>query len=306
MSAAATEPRRCGFVAVLGAPNAGKSTLVNRLVGAKVSIVSPRVQTTRNRVSGIAVRGPAQIVFVDTPGIFAAPRRRLERAMVDAAWRALADADAVLVVVDAARRDIDDDTRAILGALKEKGRRALVALNKIDLIARKDALLAKAKAVDDTGAADRIFMVSAEKGDGVDDLLAHVASLMPEGPWHYPEDQLSDMPQRLLAAEIVREQLFARLYQELPHAVAVETESWQEFKNGSVRVAAAIYVERDSQRAIVLGKGGAMIRAIGEAARKELKEILGRDVHLALRVKTRTDWPESRELFEAWGLEWKA
>jgi GTP-binding protein Era len=302
----AAEPRRCGFVAVLGAPNAGKSTLVNRLVGAKVSIVSPRVQTTRNRVSGIAVSGPAQIVFVDTPGIFATPRRRLERAMVDAAWRALADADAVLVVVDAARRGIDDDTRRILGALKERGRRALVALNKIDLVARKDALLAKAKAVDDTGAAERVFMISAEKGDGVADLFAHVASLMPEGPWHYPEDQLSDMPQRLLAAEIVREQLFARLYQELPHAVAVETESWEEFKNGSVRVAGAIYVERDSQRAIVLGKGGRTIKAIGEAARKELKEILGREVHLALRVKTRADWPESRELYEAWGLEWKA
>jgi len=302
----AAGPRRCGFVAVLGAPNAGKSTLVNRLVDAKVSIVSPRVQTTRNRVSGIAVSGPAQIVFVDTPGIFATPRRRLERAMVDAAWRALADADAVLVVVDAARRGIDDDTRRILGALKERGRRALVALNKIDLVARKDALLAKAKAVDDTGAAERVFMISAEKGDGVADLFAHVASLMPEGPWHYPEDQLSDMPQRLLAAEIVREQLFARLYQELPHAVAVETESWEEFKNGSVRVAGAIYVERDSQRAIVLGRGGAMIRAIGEAARKELKGILGREVHLALRVKTRADWPESRELYEAWGLEWKA
>jgi GTP-binding protein Era len=302
----AAEPRRCGFVAVLGAPNAGKSTLVNRLVGAKVSIVSPRVQTTRNRVSGIAVSGPTQIVFVDTPGIFATPRRRLERAMVDAAWRALADADAVLVVVDAARHGIDEDTRRILGALKQRGRRALVALNKIDLVARKDALLAKARAVDDTGAAERVFMISAEKGDGVGDLFAHVASLMPEGPWHYPADQLSDMPQRLLAAEIVREQLFTRLYQELPHAVAVETESWEEFKNGSVRVAGTIYVERDSQRAIVLGKGGRTIKAIGEAARKELGEILGRDVHLALRVKTRADWPESRELYEAWGLEWKA
>jgi GTP-binding protein Era len=292
---------------VLGAPNAGKSTLVNRLVGAKVTIVSPRVQTTRSRVSGIAVRGSTQIVFVDTPGIFAAPRRRLERAMVDQAWRALADADAVVVVVDAARRRIDDDTRRILASLKDKDRVApvLVALNKIDLV-RKDTLLAKAKAVDEIGAAQRIFMISAEKGDGVEDLFAHIAGLMPEGPWHYPADQLSDMPQRLLAAEITREQLFTRLYEEVPHAVAVETETWEEFKNGSVRVSQTIYVERNSQRAIVLGKGGQSIKAIGEAARKELKAMLGREVHLALRVKTREDWAESRELYEAWGLEWKS
>ena len=301
----AAEARRCGFVPVLGAPNAGKSTLVNRLVGAKVTIVSPRVQTTRSRVSGIAVRGPTQIVFVDTPGIFAAPRRRLERAMVDQAWRALADADAVVVVVDAARRRIDDDTRRILASLKDKAAPVLVALNKIDLV-RKDTLLAKAKAVDETGAARRIFMISAEKGDGVEDLFAHIAGLMPEGPWHYPADQLSDMPQRLLAAEITREQLFTRLYEEVPHAVAVETETWEEFKNGSVRVSQTIYVERNSQRAIVLGKGGQTIKAIGEAARKELKGMLGREVHLALRVKTREDWAESRELYEAWGLEWKS
>ncbi len=304
---AAAEARRCGFVPVLGAPNAGKSTLVNRLVGAKVTIVSPRVQTTRSRVSGIAVRGSTQIVFVDTPGIFATPRRRLERAMVDQAWRALADADAVVVVVDAARRSIDDDTRRILASLKDKDRVApvLVALNKIDLV-RKDTLLAKAKAVDEIGAARRIFMISAEKGDGVEDLFAHIVGLMPEGPWHYPADQLSDMPQRLLAAEITREQLFTRLYEEVPHAVAVETETWEEFKNGSVRVSQTIYVERNSQRAIVLGKGGQSIKAIGEAARKELKAMLGREVHLALRVKTREDWAESRELYEAWGLEWKS
>ncbi len=304
MSAAA-EPRRCGFVAVLGAPNAGKSTLVNRFVGAKVTIVSPRVQTTRSRVSGIAVRGATQTVFVDTPGIFHTPRRRLERAMVDQAWRALTDADAVVVVVDAARRGLDEDTRRILATLKEKRRPAIVALNKIDLV-RKDTLLAKAKAVDETGAAGRIFMISAEKGDGVDDLFAHIISLMPVGPWHYPEDQLSDMPQRLLAAEITREQLFTRLYEELPHAVAVETETWEEFKNGSVRVSQVIYVERNSQRAIVLGKGGQSIKAIGETARKELKQIFGREVHLALRVKLREDWADSRELYEAWGLEWKS
>ena len=299
------EARRCGFAVVLGAPNAGKSTLVNRLVGAKVTIVSPRAQTTRNRVSGIAVRGPVQVIFVDTPGIFAGPKRRLERAMVDQAWRALEDADAAVVVMDAARRSIDDDTRRILAALKEKGKSAIVALNNIDLV-RNDTLLAKAKAVADAGASGRIFMISAEKGDGVDDLFRHVAGLMPEGPWHYPEDQLSDMPQRLLAAEITREQIFRRLYEELPHAAAVETETWEEFRNGSLRVSQAIYVERDSQRAIVLGKGGRTIKEIGEAARKELKEILGRDVHLTLRVKTREDWADSRELFEAWGLDWKS
>ena len=295
--------RRCGFVAVLGAPNAGKSTLMNRMVGTKVSIVSPRVQTTRSRITAIGMRGKTQIVFVDTPGIFFGPRRRLERAMVDAAWRAGADADAILLVVDAAKRAIDDDTRRIVEGLKAKNRKAVVALNKIDLV-RKDTLLTKARELDATGAAARIFMVSAVEGDGVEDLAAYLAEQMPEGPWHYPEDQLTDMSERLLAAEITREQLFLRLHDELPHAVAVETETWEEFKNGSVRVAQAIYVERDSQRGIVLGKGGSMIKAIGEAARKELAKILGRAVHLSLRVKTRADWSEARELYKDWGLEW--
>ena len=296
---------RCGFVAVLGAPNAGKSTLVNRLVGAKVSIVSPKVQTTRTRVTAIGMAGDAQIVFLDTPGIFQAPRKRLERAMIDAAWRSAADADVLLLVVDASRKRVDDDTRRILDALKEKGRTAVLALNKIDLV-KKETLLAKADQLFASGAISEVFMISATEGDGVDGLKAHLAGAVPEGPWHFPEDQLTDMPERLLAAEITREQVFLRRYQELPYAIAVETESWEEFKDGSAKVSQAIYVERDSQRPIVLGKGGATIKAIGESARKELEEILGRRIHLMLRVKQRGDWSESRELYRDWGLEFEA
>ena len=296
---------RCGFVAVLGAPNAGKSTLVNLLVGAKVSIVSPKVQTTRTRVTGIAMQGETQIVFVDTPGIFAQPRRRLERAMIDAAWRGASDADAVVLVVDAARQKIDADTRRILEQLGRAGRKSVLALNKIDLV-RKDTLLAKADQLFKTGAIADVFMISATEGQGTDDLVKHLTAAMPEGPWLYPEDQLSDMPQRLLAAEITREQLFLRLHEELPYSVAVETEEWEEFEDGSARVAQVIYVERDSQRPIVLGKGGATIKAIGESARKELEEMTGRKMHLVLRVKQRGDWAESRELYKDWGLEWEA
>lgn len=296
---------RCGFVAVLGAPNAGKSTLVNRLVGAKVSIVSPKVQTTRTRVTGIAIAGAAQIVFIDTPGIFQGPRKRLERAMVDAAWRGARDADVVLLVVDGSRKRIDDDTRRIVDELNRTGRKAILALNKIDLV-RKDTLLAKADALYKTGVVSDLFMISATEGDGVADLMRHLAARMPAGPWHFPEDQLTDMPQRLLAAEITREQLFLRLHQEVPYAVAVETEQWEEFKDGSAKVSQVIYVERDSQRPIVLGKGGATIKAIGEQARKELEAIIGRRVHLALRVKLREDWSDARELYRDWGLEWGA
>ena len=305
MSVPTEAPRRCGFVAVLGAPNAGKSTLVNRLVGAKVSIVSPKVQTTRTRVSGIAVKDATQIVFIDTPGIFATPRRRLERAMIAAAWRGAGDADAVVLVVDAARKRIDPDTRRIHDELARAGRKTVLALNKIDLV-RKDTLLAKADELYKSGAIADVFMISATEGEGVDDLMALLLARMPEGPWHYPEDQLSDMPQRLLAAELTREQLFLRLHEELPYSVAVETEEWEEFKDGSARVAQVIYVERDSQRPIVLGKGGATIKAIGETARHELEQIMGRKVHLVLRVKQRGDWAESRELYKDWGLEWEA
>jgi len=301
----ATPATTCGFIAVLGAPNAGKSTLVNRLVGAKVSIVSPKVQTTRTRVTGIAIEGQTQLVFIDTPGIFRGPRRRLDRAMIDAAWRGARDADMVLLVVDASRARIDDDTQRIAGELKDTGRKAILALNKIDLV-RKETLLDKAKQLDEAGVVSDIFMISATAGDGVDDLKAHIAARVPPGPWHFPEDQLSDMPQRLLAAEITREQIFLRLHQELPYAVAVETESWEEFKDGSAKVSQVIYVERDSQRPIVLGKGGQTIKAIGAGARKQLEEIVGRRVHLMLRVKLREDWSEARELYSDWGLEWEA
>lgn len=302
---AAAPETSCGFVAVLGAPNAGKSTLVNRLVGAKVSIVSPKVQTTRTRVTGIGIEGKAQIVFIDTPGIFRGPRRRLDRAMIDAAWRGARDADMVLLVVDASRARIDEDTQRIVAELKETGRKAVLALNKIDLV-RKETLLDKANALSQSGIVSDIFMISATEGDGVDDLKRHLAGRMPPGPWHYPEDQLSDMPQRLLAAEITREQIFLRLHQELPYAVAVETESWEEFKDGSAKVSQVIYVERDSQRPIVLGKGGQTIKAIGAQARKELEGIVGRRIHLVLRVKLREGWSEARELYSDWGLDWEA
>ncbi len=296
---------RAGFIAVVGAPNAGKSTLVNALVGSKVSIVSPKVQTTRTRVTGIGIEGKAQIVFIDTPGIFRGPRRRLDRAMIDAAWRGARDADMVLLVVDASRARIDEDTQRIVAELKQNGRKAVLALNKIDLV-RKETLLDKASVLSQSGIVSDIFMISATEGDGVDDLKRYLAGRMPPGPWHYPEDQLSDMPQRLLAAEITREQIFLRLHQELPYAVAVETESWEEFKDGSAKVSQVIYVERDSQRPIVLGKGGQTIKAIGAQARKELEGIVGRRIHLVLRVKLREGWSEARELYSDWGLEWEA
>ena len=302
--------QHAGFAAIIGAPNAGKSTLVNALVGTKVAIVSPKVQTTRMPVRGVAVKDETQVVFVDTPGIFK-PRRRLDRAMVTSAWTHAGDADAVVLLVDAQELTANpkgraaDDTHAIIKALKDDGRKAALALNKIDGMKRTD-LLPLVQALTAENTFEQVFMISALKGDGVADLFTWVQGKMPEGPWLYPEDQAADIPSRLLAAEITREQLFLRLYEELPHAVAVETEDWEEFKNGSVKVSQVIYVERDSQRAIVLGKGGATIKAIGAASRQELQELLGRTVHLALRVKPRADWAESRELYRDWGLEWNA
>lgn len=294
-------PTRSGFVALIGAPNAGKSTLVNRLVGAKVSIVSPKVQTTRNRVMGIAIEGPAQLIFIDTPGIFA-PRRRLDRAMVQAAWRGAAEADLIVTLVDAARRAIDPDTARIIAGLKDIKRKAILALNKIDLI-KRERLLALARRFDEEGVFTDIFMISAETGDGVDDLRKTLAARVPPGPWHFPEDQLSDMPMRLLAAEITREHLFRQLHQELPYALTVESESWEDFKDGSVRVQQVIFVQRDSQKAIVLGKNGQRIRAIRAAAQAELEEILGRRVHLFLYVKVREDWLEDPARFREMGLD---
>ena len=297
------QPRRAGFVAVIGAPNSGKSTLVNRLTGAKVSIVSPKVQTTRTRVLGIRIVGQTQIAFVDTPGLFQ-PRRRLDRAMIAAAWGGAAEADRLLLLVDAAAGE-DRDTGAIVARLKEMGRRdVILALNKVD-IADKPKLLALAEHYNRAEIFSDIFMISAETGDGVDDLLGALAGRMPEGPWLFPEDQMSDMPERMLAAEITREQLYLQLQQELPYKATVETESWQERDDGSVRVEQIIYVEREGQRSIVLGKGGARIKSIGQAARTELERLLERRVHLFLFVKVREKWEEDPERYRALGLEFK-
>ena len=296
-------PRHCGFAALVGAPNAGKSTLLNALVGAKVSIVTPKVQTTRTRVTGIVVEGATQIVFVDTPGIFTKTKRRLERAMVASAWAGAADADQVVVVVDGTRKGIGDDTRRILDGLREAGRKAILALNKVDLI-RRPELLPRAAQLNQAFPFTATFMISARTGDGVADLRRHLAGLMPEGPWLFAEDDLSDISERLLAAEVTREQLFLNLHDELPYDLSVETESWKEFKNGSIKIQQVVYVRRDSQKSIVLGKGGKTAKAIGEAARKALEAQLGRPVHLFLFVKVREAWPDDPERFKAIGLDW--
>ncbi|MGE0724633.1 MAG: GTPase Era [Alphaproteobacteria bacterium] len=294
-------PTRCGFAAILGAPNAGKSTLVNRLVGSKVAIVSPKVQTTRTRVLGIALRDATQIVWVDTPGIIE-PRRRLERAMVAAAWRGAADADAIILLVDAAR-GIDAGARRIMAELETSSRKAVLVLNKIDLV-KPEQLLPMAAELDRRGLFTDTMMVSAKTGDGVEDLAAMIAARMPLGPWLYPEDQVADMPLRLLAAEITREQLFLQLDQELPYATAVETETWEEHRDGSVRIGQVVYVMRPTQKAIVLGRQGRQIKAISAAARKEIEKVLERRVHLVLFVKERPGWQDEREVYEAQGLEW--
>ena len=300
----AAAPTRCGFVALLGAPNVGKSTLLNSLVGTKVSIVSPKVQTTRARIRAIAIVGASQIVFVDTPGIFA-PTRRLERAMVAAAWSGAQDADLLVLVIDASKRRHDADSERIIEGLKAQGRPARLVLNKIDKIKRPQ-LLELAARYDAAGIFERIYMISALNGDGVRDLLDDLAGVLPEGPWHYPEDQLSDLPERLLAAEVTREKLFLALHQELPYALTVETESWEEFKNGSLRIEQVIYVRRDSQKAIVLGKGGRAIKAMREAAQTELSESLGRPVHLFLFVKVREGWIDDPARYRPWGLDFGA
>jgi len=294
-----------GFVALIGAPNSGKSTLLNALVGAKVSIVSRKVQTTRARVLGIAIEGRAQIAFVDTPGIFA-PRKRLDRAMVAAAWQGAADADLVAVLVDAygSVRSTDRETEAIVAKLKESGRKAVLVLNKVDLV-NPPQLLGLADRLNREGVFTDIFMISALTGDGVGDLRKHFAKAMPPGPWLYPEDQISDMPDRLLAAELVREQLFEQLHQELPYAITVETEAWEEREDGSVKIDATIFVQRDNQRAIVLGKGGERIKAVGAGARKGLEALFERRVHLFLFVKVREKWQDDPERYRAMGLEWE-
>jgi GTP-binding protein Era len=300
------EPRTaCGIVAVVGAPNAGKSTLVNALVGAKVSIVSPKVQTTRARVMGVAMVGATQVVLVDTPGIFTGPRRRLERAMVKTAWRETGDADEIAMLVDVSRKGDDPDTAAILEGLRGAGRHATLVLNKIDLV-KRPLLLGLAQRLNASGMFDHTYMVSALTGDGVDDLKRDLAARMPEGAWLYPPDQLSDMPERLLVAEIVREKLFLQLHKELPYALTVETEGWKRFRDGSVKVELVIYVERDSQKGIVLGKGGARVKAVGAAAREELQALLDCRVHLYLFVKVREKWAEDPERYREMGLDFDA
>jgi GTP-binding protein Era len=291
---------RCGFIALIGAPNAGKSTLTNALVGSKVTIVSPKVQTTRTLLRGIAMVDQAQLVFVDTPGIFA-PRRRLDRAMVTSAWGGAADADIVALLIDA-KQGLDEEAVAILDQLGQVRQPKLLILNKVDLV-EKASLLALAQAVNARASFEATFMISARSGDGVDDVRRWLADRVPEGPWHYPADEVSDAPIRQLAAEITREQLYHKLHQELPYQSTVETETWTERKDGSVRIEQTIYVERESQRKIVLGKAGQTIKAIGEASRRELAGILEHPVHLFLFVKVREDWGDDPERYRQIGLE---
>jgi GTPase len=300
----AAEATRCGFVAVIGAPNAGKSTLVNALVGAKIAIVTPKVQTTRSRLLGIAIEDATQILLVDTPGIFR-PKRRLDRAMVKAAWQGAADADEIALVVDAGENPPSEETMSIVAGLKEAGRKAILVLNKIDQAPRAN-LLELAQLLTAEGVFTETFMISALTGDGVEDLKGRLARCLPEGPWLYPEDQVSDAPLRFLAAEVTREQLFLQLHQEVPYATTVETESWEEFQDGSLKVSQIIYVQREGQKAIVLGKGGVRIRSIRLAAQSELGAMIGRRVHLFLFVKKRENWSDDPALYRELGLDYEA
>jgi GTP-binding protein Era len=291
---------RCGFVALIGAPNVGKSTLVNALVGSKVTIVSRKVQTTRALIRGIVVENNAQIILVDTPGIFS-PKRRLDRAMVSTAWSGAHDADLVCVLLDA-REGLDEEAEAIFAKLSDVAREKILVLNKIDLVPR-EKLLALAKTANERLTFAGTFMISALSGDGVDDLRRTLASMVPIGPFHYPEDQMSDAPIRQLAAEITREKIFQKLHQELPYRSTVETDSWTERKDKSVRIEQTIFVERESQRKIVLGKGGATIKSIGADARREIADIIEQPVHLFLFVKVRENWGEDPDRYREMGLE---
>jgi GTP-binding protein Era len=292
------EQTRAGFVAVIGAPNAGKSTLVNALVGQKVAIVSPKAQTTRARLMGIAIHDNAQILLVDTPGIFA-PKRRLDRAMVAAAWTGAQDADLVLLVIDASERVRED----VLAGLEKRHQPLFLVLNKVDLV-KKPELLNLATDLTARLNPDQVFMISATQGDGVPDLKQALADVMPPGPWLYPEDELSDATDRMIAAELTREQVVNQLYQELPYATAVETETWSDRPDGSTEIRQQILVERDSQKAIVIGKGGQRLKAIGAAAREQIAHHLGRPVHLFLHVKVAPKWDEDRGLYREIGLDW--
>ena len=295
---------RSGFVALIGPPNAGKSTLMNQMVGQKVSIVTPKVQTTRSRIRGIAMRGTSQMVFVDTPGIFT-PKRRLDRAMVHAAWQGADDGDVLLLLHDCARNVIDDDTLAILAKIKEQKLTVSLVLNKTDL-ATPEKLLTRTKALSDEYEFEKIFMVSAEYGHGVEDVKSWLAEKMPISPYLFDPEDLSDLPQRLLAAEILREKLFLNLHQELPYQMTVETDSWEEKKDGSAEIRVSVYVSREGHRGIVLGKGGQTLRRIGQSARLELEEALDRRIHLLTHVKYRKDWMDDKDRYTDWDLNFDA
>ena len=299
-----TAETKCGFVALIGVPNSGKSTLINQLVGAKVSIVTHKVQTTRARVRGIVMQGPEQLVMVDTPGIFK-PRRMLDRAMVSTAWGEAGEADVIVLMIDAARGLEEGSLKIIEGLAKSKAnakKPIAIALNKVDTV-KRDELLALAHACDETGIADDIFMISALNGDGVSDLLEWCGEHMPLSPWHFDPDTLSDMPQRLLAAEITREKLYLRLHKELPYASTVETEQWESRDDGSVRIDQTIFVDRESQKPIIVGKGGQTLKSIGAESRKELESLLGHRVHLFIHVKVREKWAEEQARLREIGLD---
>ena len=300
-----TDETRAGFVALIGEPNAGKSTLLNRMVGAKVSIVTHKVQTTRARIRGIAIEGAAQIVFVDTPGIFR-PRRRLDRSMVKAAWGGASDADIVVLLIEA-HRGLTEGAEAIIQRLRDEmpqGKPVALAINKIDRV-KAEVLLALAQKVNESFPFAKTFMISAERGHGVDALREWLAAQVPEGPWFYPEDQIADLPMRMIAAEMTREKLTLRLHEELPYQLTVETENWEDKPDGSTRIDQVVYVSRDGHKGIVLGNGGETIKAIGVAARAEISAFLDRKVHLFLQVKVRENWQEEAERYSEMGLEFK-
>ena len=293
--------QRCGVVAILGAPNAGKSTLVNALVGQKVAIVSPKAQTTRARLMGIAIAGETQMLLVDTPGIFT-PNRRLDRAMVKAAWEGANDADRLVLVIDAAAK-VGPRVEQVIEGVEARSEPKILVLNKVD-IADKGQLLTIAQRLAERLKPEQIFMISSTTGDGVEDLKAHLSAAMPAGPWHFPDDQLTDATDRMVAAELTREQLYLQLHAEVPYSAAVETEKWEDRKDGSTVIHQQILIERDSQKAIVVGKGGARLKAIGQASREAISEHLGRKVHLFLHVKVNPKWDEDRGLYEDIGLDW--
>lgn len=294
--------KRCGVVAIIGEPNAGKSTLINRLVGGKVSIVTPKVQTTRFNVRGVCSHGEAQLIFVDTPGIFDAPKN-FEKAMVNAAWAGIGDSDSVLMLLDA-KNGIRESTKTLFEQLKKNRKKSIaLALNKIDMVP-KEKLFELAKACDALGLFERIFMISALKGDGIEDIKTYLSAQMPEGPWHYPEDQMSDISLRLLAAEVTREKIFLKLEQELPYSILVETEAWEE-TDTMVKISQVVYVQRDGQKKIVIGDKGEMIKHIGISARRELEKLVGKKIHLALFVKVKANWKDDSESYRLLGLEFR-